>query len=472
MAGGDSFSPAPVARPREGGHSQAALHRRAHACPDEIKIRVARWNPGGPMITGCPGIVGVPLLSHLGSTLIFLGQGSTSPQQSQIAPIPRATPTSAPEAESSTQAAMRAELQSIMEERDRLRCELVDSRAEVADYRELQTELARARARIATLDREMARLSATLDRVKVITTGVASIPYWSTHQDGRRGPSLCTPEFHLVGARMREASATRLGSVHLPGDARRTRVRRSRHLPFYDPKVEGRQVTREPGVGSDRSNGLRENQSVLTVSNGPIEFPDLECLNDEDLNEPNIAICRVNERSGDSAPRESVLPVWTFGVEFSVPRCSGIVVIPVFRGRAPKARRETFMTTETSLGKPSRVSEGHLKLVPRPWWSLGACRPDLGGRLLVSGAGPGSSCHSASSVVFGIPCSFILLMVLLRLSRWTMLFSYCSWFRDRMFASDCRAMNSVPSFGRESSVGAGGPKWGADSLPIFGCVLD
>ncbi|PKI62007.1 hypothetical protein CRG98_017593 [Punica granatum] len=35
---------------------------------------VARWNPGSPMITGCPGIVGVPLLSHLGSTLIFLGR--------------------------------------------------------------------------------------------------------------------------------------------------------------------------------------------------------------------------------------------------------------------------------------------------------------------------------------------------------------------------------------------------------------
>ncbi|PKI46430.1 hypothetical protein CRG98_033182 [Punica granatum] len=43
---------------------------------------------------------------------------------------------------------------------------------------------------------------------------------------------LCTPEFHLVGARMREACATRLGSVHLPGDGRRTRVRRSRHLLF------------------------------------------------------------------------------------------------------------------------------------------------------------------------------------------------------------------------------------------------
>ncbi|OWM73912.1 hypothetical protein CDL15_Pgr008062 [Punica granatum] len=35
---------------------------------------VARWNPGSPMITGCPGIVGVPLLSHLGSTLIFAGR--------------------------------------------------------------------------------------------------------------------------------------------------------------------------------------------------------------------------------------------------------------------------------------------------------------------------------------------------------------------------------------------------------------
>ncbi|PKI55773.1 hypothetical protein CRG98_023834, partial [Punica granatum] len=70
------------------------------------------------------------------------------------------------EAESSTQAAMRAELRAIREERDRLRCELVDSRAEVADYRELQTELTRARARVAHLEREMALLSARLDRVR------------------------------------------------------------------------------------------------------------------------------------------------------------------------------------------------------------------------------------------------------------------------------------------------------------------
>ncbi|PKI59641.1 hypothetical protein CRG98_019978 [Punica granatum] len=73
-----------------------------------------------------------------------------------------------------------------------------------------------------------------------------------------------------------------------------------------------------------------------------VSGPDLECLNDEDLNEPNIVTRRVNVRSGDSAPRE----------------CSGIVVISVFRGRALKARRETFMTTKTSIGKLSRVPEG------------------------------------------------------------------------------------------------------------------
>ncbi|PKI51412.1 hypothetical protein CRG98_028208 [Punica granatum] len=52
------------------------------------------------------------------------------------------------------------------------------------------------------------------------------------------------PNFVSSGHACARLNATRLGSVHLPGDARRTHVRRSRHLPFYDPKVEGRQVTR------------------------------------------------------------------------------------------------------------------------------------------------------------------------------------------------------------------------------------
>ncbi|PKI49546.1 hypothetical protein CRG98_030060 [Punica granatum] len=84
---------------------------------------------------------------------------------------------------------MHAELRAIREERDMLRCELVDSRAEVADYRELQTQLTRARALVAHLDREMARLSAELDRV--ITTGVTPIPNSSASQDGGRRSPRC-----------------------------------------------------------------------------------------------------------------------------------------------------------------------------------------------------------------------------------------------------------------------------------------
>ncbi|PKI51274.1 hypothetical protein CRG98_028338 [Punica granatum] len=42
-----------------------------------------------------------------------------------------------------------------------------------------------------------------------------------------------------------------------------------------------------------------------------------------------------------------------------------------------------------------------------------------------------------------------------------------------MFASGFPVVNSVPSFGRKSSVGAGGPKWGADSTHVdLFCWLD
>ncbi|PKI57228.1 hypothetical protein CRG98_022373 [Punica granatum] len=130
---------------------------------------VARWNPGGPMITGCPGIVGAPLLSHLGSTLIFPGR--VIKQLGSLQDIPTDAdrlPYRIQWADSTRKLhpsghARRATFH--QGGAGRLRCVLVDSWAEVADYRELQTELARARARIATLDREMARLSATLDRV-------------------------------------------------------------------------------------------------------------------------------------------------------------------------------------------------------------------------------------------------------------------------------------------------------------------
>ncbi|OWM86523.1 hypothetical protein CDL15_Pgr026415 [Punica granatum] len=61
---------------------------------------------------------------------------------------------------------MHTELQSIREELDRLRCELVDNHAELTDQRELQRELAQTRAHIASRDREIARVSAMLDRMQ------------------------------------------------------------------------------------------------------------------------------------------------------------------------------------------------------------------------------------------------------------------------------------------------------------------
>ncbi|PKI34589.1 hypothetical protein CRG98_045020 [Punica granatum] len=57
-----------------------------------------------------------------------------------------------------------------------------------------------------------------------------------TCKGSRSSRPLYAPEFNLVGARMREAYATRLGSVYLPKDARQARVRRSRHLLFTTRK--------------------------------------------------------------------------------------------------------------------------------------------------------------------------------------------------------------------------------------------
>ncbi|PKI67424.1 hypothetical protein CRG98_012186 [Punica granatum] len=71
---------------------------------------------------------------------------------------------------------------------------------------------------------------------------------------------VCAPEFYLVGACMREAYATRLESIHLPVGTRDGSTLRQRGL-------------KEPGVGSDRTEGLQENRLIPTVTVGPIELP-------------------------------------------------------------------------------------------------------------------------------------------------------------------------------------------------------
>ncbi|PKI47795.1 hypothetical protein CRG98_031811, partial [Punica granatum] len=174
-----------------GGHSyvEALLAETVRSLDYVREVRRGRMRGSPHLLQTWLLAHGVPLLSHLGSTLIFPGRvirqlgglqdipveadrlpfriqwadsTSTAPARFlQIREIPRQRdasiiqrlyfpdhPTDEERAFSATsayvarsiQAAMHAELRAVREERDRLRCELVDSRAEVADYRELQTE--------------------------------------------------------------------------------------------------------------------------------------------------------------------------------------------------------------------------------------------------------------------------------------------------------------------------------------------
>ncbi|PKI52045.1 hypothetical protein CRG98_027564, partial [Punica granatum] len=100
-----------------------------------------------------------------------------------------------------------------------------------------------------------------------------------------------------------------------------------------------------------------------------------------------------------------------------------------FQWKFPKARRETFMTTETHFRTSSRVPEGCPKLVPRPWWPLGACRPVLKGRSLVGGVNPGS--YVRKGVGGGSGCPGL----------------------SRMSRKCARTRHCVPGFGQESSCG-------------------
>ncbi|PKI64323.1 hypothetical protein CRG98_015288 [Punica granatum] len=174
------------------------------------------------------------LLAETVRSLDYVREGPTSPQRPQTVPILRAAPAVAPEVESSTQAAMHAELHSIREERDRLRCELVYSRAEVANYRELQTELARARARITALDLEIARLSATASS----STGTTAKSHWST--TGLSGGTFGIP----TAFDFNHYTHITLGVFGSPADIRTTFAADSTTSPRRHPRHRARRQYR------------------------------------------------------------------------------------------------------------------------------------------------------------------------------------------------------------------------------------
>ncbi|PKI77695.1 hypothetical protein CRG98_001925 [Punica granatum] len=170
----------------------------------------------------------------------------------------------------------------------------------------------------------------------------------------------------------------------------------------------------------------------------------------------------------------------------NVPRRSGIAVISVCHVHAPKARREAFVTTETSLGRPSRVPKDHLKLVPQPggpWVPVG---PFPGAVYLLVGRASRSPVRKGLCESLGTPwpkqdtsemhpdASLVTLAPggIFRAPywapfEWTMLISRDLWLCARVLAPGFPIVNSVPSFGRKSSVGAGGPKWGADTSDLL-----
>ncbi|PKI40923.1 hypothetical protein CRG98_038688 [Punica granatum] len=63
-----------------------------------------------------------------------------------------------------------------------------------------------------------------------------------------QSPSCAHLNFNIVGARMCTPNATRLGSVHLPGGARRTHVRRSRHYLFTTRRSRAGELPESRGM--------------------------------------------------------------------------------------------------------------------------------------------------------------------------------------------------------------------------------
>ncbi|PKI39663.1 hypothetical protein CRG98_039948 [Punica granatum] len=126
--------------------------------------------------------------------------------------------------------------------------------------------LAGARMREAYATRlESVHLPGDARRTRVLSCQLClrKVPSWTVEwywiADG-----VCATEFNLARARMREAYATRLESVHLPGDARRTRVRRSRHLLFMTCRLRAVESPGSRGMGNEDARHRIYNREIET----------------------------------------------------------------------------------------------------------------------------------------------------------------------------------------------------------------
>ncbi|PKI33204.1 hypothetical protein CRG98_046405 [Punica granatum] len=201
------------------------------------------------------------------------------------------------------------------------------------------------------------------------------------------------------------------------------------------------------------------------------------------------------ECSGDSAPRESVLPRLDIQSGVDRPRSpiaplcivvpvSGIAVISVLHDCAPKIHREAFATLGTSLGKPCRVPKGpfpgvvYSSVDRAPGTLLEKASVRDRGCLGFSRMPPECArtcrCDSVmnSAAVPAPVASGLVVCLLFRSPSRSHLVDpafFChSCLHARMFVSDCRVTNSNPGFGQGFSCRKPvGPKRGADKIGLL-----
>ncbi|OWM89858.1 hypothetical protein CDL15_Pgr014597 [Punica granatum] len=136
-------------------------------------------------------------------------------------------------------------------------------------------------------------------------------------------------------------------------------------------------------------------------------------------------------------PKKDIPPTPTY---FQTPTMYAPPLPPTLAGSFPSA---VYLSVDRASGSPVRKGVCESSGMPRLRQNASEMRPDVP---LVTLAPRG-----IFRVPYGTPSDASVI---------------------RMFAFGFPIVNSDLSFDRKSSVGAGGLKWGADSLPLFGCVLN
>ncbi|OWM77724.1 hypothetical protein CDL15_Pgr012426 [Punica granatum] len=159
-----------VTHPRESGHSQAARSKSAHAAPTRVHIRVRT------VVTELPYFLKHPTQDEQDFQvteeyiLHFYWWSRSAHEDFTGSPRPEgSTPHGAP-----SSVVIQAKLTSLKSKRDCLRQEIAEKDEQLIDQRQLQRELAQARAELQRHDQELARANAALERSRKRARGATT----------------------------------------------------------------------------------------------------------------------------------------------------------------------------------------------------------------------------------------------------------------------------------------------------------